>query len=100
MSLNSFAIGVVIGDSSFPGMFTTTIELLSDSWLSLKGSLPDRMPGRGFERLGLGSGGIPPSRNTSEKDGGSSLLGKGGMGGGRYLKRLRTLTKRVSGECY
>lgn len=35
ISLNSFAMGVVIGESSFPGMFTTTIELLSDSWLSL-----------------------------------------------------------------
>lgn len=31
ISLNSFATGVVIGESSFPGMFTTTIELLSDS---------------------------------------------------------------------
>jgi len=84
---NSFAIGVVIGDSSFPGMFTTTIELLSDSWLSLKGSSPDRMPGRGFERLGLGSEGIPTSPNTSETEGGSSLLGNGGTGGGKVSEK-------------
>lgn len=31
ISLNSFATGVVIGEPSTPGMFTTTIELLSDS---------------------------------------------------------------------
>lgn len=30
-SLNSLATGVVVGDPSFPGMVTTTIELLSDS---------------------------------------------------------------------
>jgi len=30
-SLNSFPTGVVVGDSSLPGMATTTIELLSDS---------------------------------------------------------------------
>jgi hypothetical protein len=31
MSLKPFAIGVVVGEPSFPGMVTTTIELLSDS---------------------------------------------------------------------
>lgn len=30
-SLNSFTIGVVVGESSPPGIETTTIELLSDS---------------------------------------------------------------------
>ena len=88
MSLNSFATGVVIGDSSFPGMFTTTIELPSDSWLSLKSSLPVRMSGRGFERLGLGSEGIPTSPNTSETEGGSSLLGNGGTGGGKVSEKV------------
>jgi len=87
MSLNSLAIGVVIGDSSFPGMFTTTIELLSDSWLSLKYSLPGRMSGRGFERLGVGSEGIPTSPNTSETKGGRSLSGNGGTGGGKVSEK-------------
>ena len=40
-SPKSFAIEVVVGESSLPGMVTATIELLSDSWLSLMGgSLP------------------------------------------------------------
>ena len=80
-SLNSFAIGVVIGEPSFPGMFTTTIEPVSDSWLSLKGSLPVRMSGSGFERLGLGTEGVPVSPNTSEVEDWGSLLGNGGTGG-------------------
>jgi hypothetical protein len=87
-SLNSFAIGVVIGESSPPGMFTTTIELLSDSWLSLTGGFPDRMSGRGFERLGLGSEGTPTSPNTSEAGTGSSLSGSGGTGGGKIDERV------------
>lgn len=81
ISLNSFATGVVIGESSFPGMFTTTIELLSDSWLILASGLPDRMSGRGFKRLGLGIEGVPTSPNTSEAGVGKSLLGNGGRGG-------------------
>lgn len=82
-SLKSFATGVVMGESSFPGMFTTTIELLSDSWLSLTGCFPDRISGRGFERLGLERDGTPASPNTSRSEVGSSLLGNGGTGGGR-----------------
>jgi len=80
-SLKSFAIGVVIGEPSFPGMFTTTIEPVSDSWLSLKGSLPVRMSGSGFERLGLGTEGVPVSPNTSEVEDWGSLFGNGGTGG-------------------
>jgi len=80
-SLKSFAIGVVRGEPSFPGMFTTTIEPVSDSWLSLKGSLPVRMSGSGFERLGLGTEGVPVSPNTSEAEDWGSLLGNGGTGG-------------------
>jgi len=40
ISLKSLATGVIVGEQSFPGMVTTTIEPVSDSWLSLKGSLP------------------------------------------------------------
>ena len=69
-------------------MVTTTIELLSDSWLSLRGSLSDRILGRGFERLGLGSKGMPLSLNTSETAVGSSLLGNGGTGGGRVSEKV------------
>jgi hypothetical protein len=97
-SLNSFAIGVVIGDPSFPGMFTTTIELLSDSWLSLKASASGRMPGRGFEKLGPGSEGIPTSQTRLRRRVGNLCWVTGGRAGGRYLKRRRTLTKWVSGE--
>lgn len=86
-SLNSFAIGVVIGESSFPGMFTTTIELLSDSWLSLTGCFPSRISGRGFERLALERAGTPTSLNTSEARVGKSLLGTGGTGGGKESEK-------------
>lgn len=86
-SMNSLATGVVEGDASFPGMVTTTMELLSDSWLPLKGSSPVRMPGRGFERLGGSSEGVPTSPNTSEKGAGSSLLGNGGTGGGKVSEK-------------
>jgi len=85
-SLKSFATGVVIGEPSFPGMVTTTIEPVSDSWLSLKGSLPVRMSGSGFERLGLGIEGVPGSPNTSEEDWGS-LMGNGGTGGRKVSEK-------------
>lgn len=39
------------------------------------------MSGRGLERLGLGSEGIPASQNTSETEVGMSLSGNGGTGG-------------------
>jgi len=87
ISLNSLAIGVIVGDSSLPGMVTTTIELLSDSWLSLMGSLPDRMSGRGFERLWLGSEGIPLPPNRSETEVGSSFSGNGGTGGEKVSEK-------------
>jgi hypothetical protein len=83
ISLNSFATGVVIGESSFPGMFTTTIELLSDSWLSLTGCFPGRILGRGFKRLEVEREGTPTSPNTSEAEVRISLLGTGGTGGGK-----------------
>jgi len=87
-SLKSLAIGVIVGEAPLPGIVTTTIELLSDSWLSLKGSSSGRMLGRGFERLELGSGGIPTSPNTSETVAGSSLLGNGGTGGGKVSEKM------------
>lgn len=87
-SLKFFATGVVVGEPSFPGMFTTTIELLSDdSWLSLKGSLPDRISGRGFEKLGLGTESAPTSPNTSDMGVGSSLPGNGGTGGRKVSEK-------------
>ena len=86
-SLKSFATGVVIGEPSFPGMFTRTIEPVSDSWLSLKGSLPVRMSGSGFERLGLATDGVPVSLNTSEVEDCGSLLGKGGTGGRKVSEK-------------
>lgn len=87
ISLNSFAMGVVIGESSFPGMFTTTIELLSDSWLSLIGCFPGRISGRGFKRLAPEREGTPMSPNTSEAGVGMSLLGTGGTGGGKVSEK-------------
>lgn len=86
ISLNSFAIGVVIGESSFPGMFTTTIELLSDSWLSLSGCFPGRILGRGFKRLELDREGTPTSPNTSAAGVEIFLLGTRGTGGGKESK--------------
>lgn len=64
-------------------MFTTTIELPSDSWLILMSSFPGRMSGSGFRRLGLESKGAPGPPNTSGVGLGRSLLGKGGTGGGK-----------------
>ena len=89
-SLKSLATGVVVvGEPSFPGIVTTTIELLSDSWLSLKGgSSPDRMEGKGFERLGLGIEDVPTSVNMSETGVGSSLSGNGGTGGGKLSEKV------------
>ena len=86
-SLKSFATGVIVGEQSLPGMDTTTIELLSDSWLSLKGSSPVRILGKGFERLGPGPEDVPVSPNTSEMEVGSSLLGNGGTGGRKVSEK-------------
>ena len=98
-SLNSLAIGVVVGEPSLPGMVTTTIELLSDSWLSLMGgSSPGRMEGRGFERLGLGAEDVPTSPNTSEMGVGSSLLGNGGTGGGKLSEKMADVDETCVGS--
>lgn len=87
-SLKSFAIGVVVGESSLPGIVTTTIELLSDSWLSLMGgSSPRRIEGRGFERLRLGTEDAPTSPNTSGTEVGRSLSGSGGTGGRKVSEK-------------
>lgn len=45
------------------------------------------MSGKGFERLGLESDGLPTSLNTSGAGVGKSLLGKGGTGGGKVSEK-------------